>query len=203
MVTLRRDVAVESNNRVFDRVDRERLTDYDIFMRQKRMGELNRSGSSCAQAISRNSFDLNDYSYFSAPQVTVVEPKVEEHDSYDAYMRAQLHRPNGEERVLTESEYYSSRYASSVNSENNAHTVKSKKASKRNLTKFGKIFIGVYVLITVAVASTILAINLSNGESVKTKASADANEGISALAMEVEGAEGNWFDDMCDSISNK
>ena len=199
MVTLRRDVAVENNNRVFDKVDRASLTDYDIFMREKRMGELNRSSSACAQAISRNSFDMNDYSYFSAPIVTVVEPKVSETASYDEYMRAQLHRTSGEERVLTESEYYSNKFSASkeVSVKRNA------KSNKRGLTKFGKIFIGAYVLITVAVASTILAVNLGSGESVKTKASADANKGISALAMEFESEEGNWFDDVCDSISNK
>ena len=27
--------------------------------------------------------------------------------------------------------------------------------------------------------------------------------GISALAMEFEGEEGNWFDDVCDAVSNK
>ncbi|MBR2481177.1 MAG: hypothetical protein IKB56_07735 [Clostridia bacterium] len=203
MVTLRRDVAVQSNNRVFDRVDRESLTDYDVFMREKRMGELNRSSSACAQAITRNSFDFNDYTYFSCPQVTVVEPKVEEMDSYDAYMRAQLHRQSGEERVLTESEFYTSKYASSVAKESVSATVKASKGVKKGLTKFGKIFVTVYVLIMVAIASTILAINLGSGESVKTKASAGANDGISALAMEFEGEEGNWFDDMCDSISNK
>lgn len=203
MVTLRRDVAVESNNRIFDRAVRETLTDYDIFMREKRMGEMNRSSSACSQAITRNSFDLNDYSYFSAPQVTVVEPKVNENETYDDYMRAQLHRTSGEERVLSESEYYSSRYAESTATNVATKSVKARKATRGNLTKFGKIFIGAYVLITVAVASTILAINLGNGESVKTKASADQTEGISALAMEVEEKEGNWFDDVCDSISNK
>ena len=79
---------------------------------------------------------------------------------------------------------------------------KAKKA-KRNLTKFGKIFVGVYVILTVAVASTILAVNLGKGESVRTKANAGANDGISALAMEVESENGNWFDDVCDAVSNK
>ncbi|MBO5774226.1 MAG: hypothetical protein J6R44_05275 [Clostridia bacterium] len=200
MVTLRRDVAVQNNNRVFDRA--ENLTNYDMFMREKRMSEVNRSSSACAQAISRSSFDLSDYTYFSAPQVTVVEPKIEVNDSYDDYMRSQLHRASGEERILSEDEYYQARYAESVGQESVKATKASKKA-KRSLTKFGKIFLGAYVILTVAVASTILAVNLGNGESVKTKASAGANDGISALAMEFEEEEGNWFDDMCDAVSNK
>ena len=200
MVTLRRDVAVQNNNRVFDRA--ENLTNYDMFMREKRMSEVNRSSSACAQAISRSSFDLNDYTYFSAPQVTVVEPKIEVNDSYDDYMRSQLHRASGEERILSEDEYYQARYAESVGQESVKATKVSKKA-KRNLSKFGKIFIGAYVILTVAVASTILAVNLGKGESVRTKANAGANDGISALAMEIEGEEGNWFDDICDAVSNK
>ena len=200
MVTLRRDVAVQNSNRVFDRA--EHLTNYDMFMREKRMSEVSRSSSACAQAISRNSFDLNDYTYFSAPQVTVVEPKVEVSNSYDDYMRSQLHRASGDERLLSEDEYYQARYAESVGEESVKATKTAKKA-KRNLSKFGKIFVGVYVILTVAVASTILAVNLGNSESVKTKASAGANDGISALAMEVESENGNWFDDVCDAVSNK
>jgi len=201
MVTLRRDVAVQNNNRIFDRI--ENLTNYDVFMREKRMSEVNRSSSACAsQAISRNSFDLNDYTYFSAPQVSVIEPKVEVNDSYDDYMRSQLHRSSGEERILSEDEYYQAKYAESVGTESVKVRKETKKA-RRSLTKFGKIFVGVYVLLTVAVASTILAVNLGKGESVKTKANAGANDGISALAMEFEGEEGNWFDDVCDAVSNK
>lgn len=199
MVTLRRDVAVQNDNPIFDVSGNERLTGYDVFMRQKRMGELTRNSSSSVQAVSRNSFNLNEYSYFSAPCVAVVEPKPEQNETYDDYMRAQLHRTSGEERVLTESEYYSNRNSTSATTVSTTSTRK----ARRTLTKFGKIFIGVYVLITVAVASTILAVNLGKGESVKTKASAGANDGISALAMEFEGEEGNWFDDMCDSLSNK
>ena len=140
MVTLRRDVAVQNSNRVFDRA--EHLTNYDMFMREKRMSEVSRSSS----AISRNSFDLNDYTYFSAPQVTVVEPKVEVSNSYDDYMRSQLHRASGEERLLSEDEYYQARYAESVGEESVKATKTAKKA-KRNLSKFGKIFVFIFYIV--------------------------------------------------------
>ncbi|MBQ8177816.1 MAG: hypothetical protein IJ033_01355 [Clostridia bacterium] len=197
MVTLRRDVAASNSNRIFDRMDRETLTDYDIFMREKRMSEMSRSYG--AATITSNSFDMDTINYFGAPQVTVVEPKQENYGSYDDYMKAQLHRENGCEKLLSSEEFYAQKYT-----ENNATKYTSKKAKKSaKLTKAGKIFIGVYVLITVAVASTILALNLGGGESVKTKANADNNEGITALAMEFEKEDGNWFDSMCDSLSNK
>lgn len=202
MVTLRRDVAVQNSNRIFDKIERESLTDYDIFMREKRMGELNRSSSACAQAISRNSFDLDSYSYFSAPQVTVVEPKQEKTASYDDYMRAQLHRTSGEERILSESEFYSAKHNENSTKEV-VKTTSKQKANRRQLSKFGKIFLTAYVLITIAVASIILALNLNTQETVTTRAIESDSEGISALAMEVESEESNLFDDVLDTFSNK
>ena len=197
MVTVRRDVAVTNSNRVFDRVEREALTDYDIFMREKRMSELSRSSG--VATITSNSFDFESINYFGAPQVTVVEPKQETFNSYDDYMKAQLHRESGSEKLLSSEEFYAKKY---TDSKVGTSTKRSAKKTVK-LSKAGKIFIGVYVLITVAVASTILALNLGKGESVKTKANADANEGITALAMEFEKEDSNWFDDMCDSLSNK
>lgn len=195
MVTLRRDVAVVNSNRVFDRVEREALTDYDIFMREKRMSEISRSAGS---ATITSSYDENTYNYFSAPQVTVVVPEKENYENYDEYMKAQLHRANGSEKLLSSDEFYASKY-----SEVKAEGKKAKRVRDSKLSKAGKIFIGAYVLITVAVASTILALNLGGGETVKTKANASNDDGITALAMEFEKEEGNWFDDMCDSLSNK
>lgn len=200
MVTLRRDVAAANSNRVFDRVEKETLTDYDIFMQQKRMGEISRSYGQAT--ISTNSFVQDDYGNFCAPQGNPEEDKREVFDSYDDYMRKQLDRKNGNEKLLSLEEYCAIKY-----NEAKGKSASSKKTRKekgvRGLTKIGKIFIGVYVLVTVAVASTILALNLGSGESVKTKANADANEGITALAMEFEEEENNWFDSMCDSLSNK
>ncbi len=197
MVTLRRDVAASNSNRVFDRMNREALTDYDIFMREKRMSEISRSSG--AATITSNSFDMGTINYFGSPQVTVVEPKQENYNSYDDYMKAQLHRESGSEKLLSSEEFYAKKYSEGTPEKT------TRKSAKKNarLTRAGKIFIGAYVLITIAVASTILALNLGKGESVKTKANADANEGITALAMEFEKEEGNWFDSMCDSLSNK
>ena len=195
MVTLRRDVAVVNSNRVFDRVEREALTDYDIFMREKRMSEISRSAGS---ATITSSYDENTYNYFSAPQVTVVAPEKENYESYDEYMKAQLHRSNGSEKLLSSDEFYASKY-----SDVKVEGKKAKRVRASKLSKAGKIFICAYVLITVAVASTILALNLGGGETVKTKANASNDDGITALAMDFEKEEGNWFDDMCDSLSNK
>lgn len=197
MVTLRRDVAVVNSNRVFDRMERETLTDYDIFMREKRASENARTSG--VATLSASNFDMDAINYFSAPQVAVVEPKQSGYENYDSYMKAQLHRENGNEKLLSSDEFYAQRYVDKETKK----TVRTRKEGAKKLTKAGKIFVGAYVLITVAVASTILALNLGGGEKIKTKAVADANDGITALAMDFEKEEGNWFDDMCDSLSNK
>lgn len=204
MVTLRRDVAVENSNRLFDRVDRDQaLTQYDLFMLEKRRNEQARNYGSAS--VSSTMIDFNEVNYFGAPQVTVEEPKQEKaFNSYDEYMQAQLHRKSGEEKLLTSEEFYAEKYDSQ---KGNVKVTKarSRKAKNTGLTKFAKIFIGVYVLVTIAVASTILALNVGKSEPVKLVATAQEpqEDQIGALAVEWDESESNWFDSMLDAVSNK
>ena len=204
MVTLRRDVAVENSNRLFDRVDRDQaLTQYDLFMLEKRRNEQARNYGSAS--VSSTMIDFNEVNYFGAPQVTVEEPKQEKaFNSYDEYMQAQLHRKSGEEKLLTSEEFYAEKYDSQKGNVK-VTNARSRKAKNTGLTKFAKIFIGVYVLVTIAVASTILALNVGKSEPVKLVATAQEpqEDQIGALAVEWDESESNWFDSMLDAVSNK
>ncbi|MBO5775856.1 MAG: hypothetical protein J6R35_00625 [Clostridia bacterium] len=203
MVTLRRDVAVENSNRLFDRVDRDQtLTQYDLFMLEKRRNEQARNYGSAT--VSSTMTDFNEVNYFGAPQITVEEPKQEKSfDSYDEYMVAQLHRKSSDEKLLTSEEFYAEKYESQK-PQKARKSIMARKQSTSKLTKFAKIFISVYVLVTVAVASIILALNVTKSEPVKLVATAqEPQQGqIGALAVEWE-EETNWFDSMLDAVSNK
>ncbi len=193
MVTLRRDVAVVNNNRIFDKVEGA-LTNYDLFMREKNQSERTRATVGYANATPNQ--EINYFGAFPVEQVSVEETKPQNFASYDEYMRAQIHRTSASSKVLTEEEYEAEKYQESTN-----RTVK--KVSKRRLSRASRIFVGAYLAVTVCVTAVILALNLGSAESIPQKANADVGSGISALAIEHEVANGNWFDSFCDSLSNK
>lgn len=218
MVTMRRDVAAMSGNKIFDRPDRDdgltnygNLTEYDRFVQEKKRQEITRnlgSGTvSCAQdTIAQTNYfgyssrmaeePKTSYSMYSTR--TSEEPKtVNSYDTYGDYMKAQLHRTSGA-KLLTEEEFYAIRYRESRDTTRTNATV----AQKKGLNKNGKIFIAVYVLVVMVVASIILTVNTGRSGNVET-ANAKQEGAIGSLAIDTEESETNWFDEVCDSLSNK
>lgn len=197
MVTMRRDVAAMSGNKVFDRPDRDDgLTSYDRFVQEKKRQESTRNlGSGTVSYTQDTKAQTNYFGYFD---YTKEEPKtVNSYDTYSDYMKAQLHRTSGE-KLLSEEEFYATRYRESRDATRTNATV----AKKKGLNKNGKIFIAVYVLVVMVVASIILTVNTGRNGNVET-ANATQEGAIGSLAIDAEENESNWFDELCDSLSNK
>ncbi len=197
MVTMRRDVAVMNGNGIFDRPDRDSyVTEYDRFMQEKKRRETS--------ALSAGTVSYNDVrmptNYFGYSDIKDAEPKSNnEYSDYSDYMRAQLHRTTGG-KILTKEEFYADRVRESKLS--TASLSKGTAARKRGLNKNGKIFVAIYVLVVMVVASIILTVNTTKSDNVE-RADATGEGGIGALAMDVEEPETNWFDAFCDAVSNK
>lgn len=201
MVTLRRDVAAAQDNRIFDSFthDAENLTAYDVFMLEKKRSESQQKSSfqQASEEIERK-FQKYESNYFSAPTKQVQEPKLaEKYSSYNEYMTAQLHR-SAPEKILTEEEFLLEKFDGKVV----AKSASKEKKAPRKLSRAGKIFVAVYVLIVAAVASIILALNAEY-----TPVNASATDTESAVApleiVEEDTAHTNWFDTFLDGLSNK
>ena len=201
MVTLRRDVAAAQNNRIFDSFghDAENLTAYDVFMLEKKRSE-NQGKSSFQQASEEieRKFQKYESNYFSAPTKAVQEPKVTEiYSTYKEYMVAQLHRPMPG-KILTEEEFLQEKFDGEVV----VKSAQKEKKATRKLSRGGKLFVAIYVLIVAAVASIILALNTNY-----TPVNASATDTESAVAplevVEEEVVHTNWFDTLLDGLSNK
>ncbi len=82
---------------------------------------------------------------------------------------------------------------------------KSKKQNGKKLSKAGKIFILVYVIITISLASTLLWVNMDGRTVLDANASASSayqrTENIAPLAQHEEAERTNWFDRLCDSLN--
>lgn len=189
MVTLRRDIAAAAQNKVFDRKDRDSkvLTDYDIFMEKKKQQKYfcdykpvddtpakeEQSKKSCEK--SKN--DIFERIFNKAPeQQESVALTQDINDEYKSYLIQQLHR--AEPAALLDKDDFYKRLAPQPALVKAAKAAKSKHAPKR-LSKNGKIFIAVYVLVVAIVASIILAVNsASQPTTVDASAAGDNAAGI-------------------------
>ena len=178
MVTLRRDISTRDITNDFPHGE---MTDYDRFMLGKKNAESHRNtvytGNGQLTAVHEAPKALGSYS------------------DYHEYMVEQLNR-TAPEKMVSEAEFYMDRH----NSSRPASDVKKPRA-KRKMTRAGKIFTAVYVLIVAALASIIIAVNVDK-EDVNAEAGATGGE-IAALSIERETNEGNAFDEILDALSNK
>lgn len=172
MVTLRRDISVSEASDIA--CPHGEMTDYDRFMLGKRASET------------KNEV----YGYRDT------DKRLPETDKgcgdYHEYMLKQLNRDRPESMV-TEEEFYMRRYA-------DAHPAATSRGFKK-MTKAGKIFTVVYVLIVAALASIIIAVN-AGGDEVSAEAKATGGE-IEALEIEDVSVESNSFDEFLDALTNK
>lgn len=171
MVTLRRDISLSESAGI--ECPHGEMTDYDRFMLGKRASE-------------------NKHETFRYRNPELELPEVEKNgDEYHDYMLKQLNR-SAPESMVTEEEFYMRRYA-------NSHPAPVRKGF-RKMTKAGKIFTTVYVLIVAAIASIIIVANAGGGVSAEAKATGGE---IEALAVEDTAVESNSFDRFLDALTNK
>ncbi len=89
--------------------------------------------------------------------------------------------------------------------QNQEKVVCTNKKAEKKLTKVGKVFILIYVIITISLASTLLWVNLDSGTNIDANANADFGyeqvDRIAPLAQEEEAVSTNWFDRLCDSLN--
>lgn len=121
--------------------------------------------------------------------------------SYDEYLLQMLNERNSNERLLSEEEY-----------NQQILTKKSGKVTKKlfgklEFQKKGKIFLGVYVIIVLLLASILLIANTSDimananaGASSISESPAESKI-VSSMTIEEEDEDSNWFDRLCDGIN--
>jgi hypothetical protein len=214
MVTLRRDVAAAAKNKVFDKTDRdsETMTDYDLFMEKKRQQrslcnytparpmETNPEPVSQSQKQTDKSDALSKI--FVRADTEKKETPALTREDYKKYLIDQLNRR--EPGILLSEEDFYKQHSSGATAE--APPVKKEKTENVKLSKNGKIFVAVYVLVVAVVASIILAVNsVGNRPAVNARAIGGSAEGSIApmdLPEEQSEGSGNWFDKLLDGLSN-
>lgn len=174
MVTLRRDISESESNYIS--APHGEMTDYDRFMLGKRSSEavIECSGS-------------RNYAYGTS------ESKNSDAE-YRDYMLRQLNRDHPE-TMVTKEQFYMDRFVS-------GHASAPARKPFRKMTKAGKIFTAVYVLIFVALASIIIAVNAGGAKEPVAEAVATGGE-IEALQIEQNAVEGSAYDDFLDALTNK
>lgn len=207
MVTLRRDVAAAARNTIFDKSAHDcELTDYDIFMQQKKKNDnrakvLENTAAAPQDCLYTDNYTMS-YNYFGKPQAAVEVPKkTNDYADYKDYLKAQLNR-TAPGKLLSREEFYSEKKEPST-----IPAVKTKRerihTTHKQLTKNGKIFIAVYVLAVALIASIILVVNRTVAPGrVDAGTVRDGEQQVAPLVSQDEAEETNWFDKLLDSISN-
>lgn len=207
MVTLRRDIAAVSDNRVFDRKDSDSavLTDYDLFMEKKKQQkyfcEYKAAKPSQTEQPTEEKEDAFSKIFNRAPEKEDISTHNQNSDNeYKKYLIEQLNRKEPEE-LLSKESFYSKHSTASLSGATAAVRPTPKKLSKN-----AKIFVALYVLVVAIVASIILAVN-SASEPQRVDASAisgNARGEISPMDVPAESDEetSNRFDRLLDGLSN-
>lgn len=168
-----------------------RLTGYDLFMQEKYGEYLTKSADSITKASSLDTQNNNKLSNSIREKIKSMSLKVGK-NSYKEELVTKL-RGTGEGV-----DYFQ-------DCQNEEKAADNNREEGKKLSKVGKIFILVYVIITISLASTLLWVNMDGA--VKIDANANAASGyeqvdsIVPLAQEEEAVSTNWFDRLCDSLN--
>lgn len=199
MVTLRRDIAAAQPSRFFsqnDNASENNLTGYDLFMQEKRNFErksssfFTQNSGVQEETLLNNSAEKKQYGDL-------------DFDTYEEYMNIQLHRKNPG-RLLSEEEFYGKKQAiANVPKIRKNVASNSKINAAKKLTKQGKIFVAIYLIVVAAIACIILSVNTQRNN-VMANAS-DQSELVTPMAIEVEdhSNKDNAFDKILDRFTNK
>lgn len=192
------------------------MTNYDVFM-------LNKSKKKAESKLfdrKNDSVDVISYENYRKKSNTS-ESKANKSYDYKTYLKAQLERSTPEQ-ILTEEQFYGrnkskkvidkSNYSRNVAKETkNNPSIASKMIKKLfgnvEIKKGGKIFIGIYVLIVIAVASILIVANTASPFIGQHAVDADGSNyeqtesSVKPMAIvETREEESNWFDKLCDSL---
>ncbi len=198
MITLRRDIETSINMGAMS--ESLNLTDYDKYI-------LGRKDTAKSNFVSENSepnyFSRDIVDYFKSAEIEKKEDSVVRENgfsSYEEYMDSVLHRTTKGERVLKREEF-EARY----NIKSNPNTVATATPKEANvpgkLTKAGKIFVAVYVLLVAVVAFVLIAINTFGRETVANASDVEQGMAVVEAMEEDEMSSNNWFDGVCDSLN--
>ncbi len=198
MITLRRDIETSINLGAMS--ESLNLTDYDKYV----LGRKDTTKTNFVVEKSEpNYFSRDIVDYFKAAEVEKQEDRYVRDNgfsSYEEYMNSVLHRTTKGEKVLKREEF-EARY----NIKNTQDTVAKATVSEQNipgkLTKAGKIFVTVYVLLVAVVAFVLIAINTFARETVASASDLDNSIAVVEAMDEDDNTSNNWFDGVCDSLN--
>ncbi len=188
MITLRRDISTSINMGAM--ADSLNLTDYDRYV-------LGRKDNAQANFIVEDTTP----NYFSSDIATYYKEREKEEQqdafvknngfsSYDEYMDSVLHRTTKGEKVLTRAEFEARYNVQSPKERVSATTKNEVKGVPGTLTKAGKIFVSVYVLLVAVVAFVLIAINTFARETVAS--ASDIDNSIAIVEEMAEDGETGW-----------
>ena len=184
------------------------LTSYDLFMQKK----YDKYNSSITNSIEKchsldNQKDVNGISKKLKDEVKKMSLNVKK-GSYKDYLLARLQGKEKSE-ILSEEAYTHKLCAGEkieFESSCKGRKTSASKDGAKQLTKAGKIFIAIYVIFTICIASTLLWVNtdglMANYDaSAYEKIDASNNDTITSLNQKEEKEGKNWFDRLCDSLN--
>lgn len=204
MVTLRRDIAAKMEMGAMG--ETMGLNAYDALIREKR-----RAAASSYETPSYFSSDVSEC--FRSPENSVTEEETKPRKarktdssskakSYEDYMLEVLHRTSNDRPIMTQTEYEREVLGITGKAEREEISKDSDTAVGK-LTKGGKIFVGIYVLLIAVVAFVLIAVNTFAKQSPAMAGTESDPDAVEAMTIESETSSGNWFDKLCDAISAK
>lgn len=204
MVTLRRDIAAKMEMGAMG--ETMGLNAYDALMREK-----HRAAASYYDTPSYFSADVAET--FRSPENREAEEDRKSRKShksessakvksYEDYMLEELHRTSNTHHIMTKTEYEREVLGIS-HKEEREEISKGGDTAVGKLTKGGKIFVAIYVLLIAVVAFVLIAVNTFAKQSPAMAGTEPDPEAVEAMTIESESSSGNWFDRLCDAISAK
>lgn len=206
MVTIRRDIAAKMEMGAMGAS--MGLNAYDALIMEK-----NERRAASYEMPSYLSADVAEC--FRSPEEKVEEPKatkspekpsIDPKKSYEDYMLEELHRTTNTHRILTQTEYVNlinGMTEAPVKEEPEVAKSKNNETAVGKLTKGGKIFVMIYVLLIAVVAFVLIAVNTFAKQSPAMAGTEADPDAVEVMSIESESTSGNWFDKLCDAISAK
>ncbi len=207
MVTIRRDIAAKMEMGAMGAS--MGLNAYDALIMEK-----NERRAASYEMPSYFSADVAEC--FRSPEEKVEEPKapkasetpsIDPKKTYEDYMLGELHRTTSDRRILTQTEYNElvnrMMAAAPAKEETTVAKAKNNEPAVGKLTKGGKIFVMIYVLLIAVVAFVLIAVNTFAKQSPAMAGTEADPDAVEAMSIETESTSGNWFDKLCDAISAK
>lgn len=136
-------------------------------------------------------------------QKSFEKPSVDSKKSYEDYMLEELHRTTNTHHIMTRAEYEKEVFGTEAPVKETVKKSADSETAVGKLTKGGKIFVMVYVLLIAVVAFVLIAVNTFAKQSPAMAGTEADPDAVEVMSIETESTSGNWFDKLCDAISAK